>query len=299
MSNDRMIDLLVQLKQKFSSARYFFFADEDFFARSVTDLEDLCQKYKRLVNMPFEAMTRAPLISDEKLRLLVDAGLWRLGMGIESGSDRTKRQIYKRFILNKCILKAAEKIKKFPQLVPLYFFIIGNPYEEEEDLLQTVDLIRKLPTGFYARMYNLILFPGTVLYQNALRDGIISGWQESGFEVDFLAGLKYRDHRWKQKNLYLNGLVFLMEGKSTALRVGMIPRCFADMLIHPRAVHFLQHHTGLIRGLIRIKTVMIRLKALFVYVLKSLFNDYISLFNRHRLLRTSVHAAVKASAKSV
>ena len=50
--------------------------------------------------------------------------------------------------------------------------------------------------------------------------GLIHGKADSGFDLQYRGGLKYDDHPWKTKNLYLNGLMFMMEGKVTRRRLG-------------------------------------------------------------------------------
>jgi len=280
MTVARFLEHAVQLRRIFPDAKYFFFGDEDFFARKLGEIEEFAVQYKEQVGLPFECMASAPQITEDKLRLLTEAGLWRLGMGIESGSDRTKKEVYRRFILNQAILKSADTINKFPQVVPLYFFIIGNPYEEREDLLQTYQLIYKLPRGFYTRIYNLIFIPGTQLYEQAVRDKIITGWADSAFEVDFLAGFKYHGHSWKQRNLYLNGLIFLMEGRSTTLRVGLLPRCLLNLLIHPGIIQFNEKVTYPIRALIHIKYGLIKLRSLAAFIIRALVSDYVLVYNR-------------------
>ena len=49
-------------------------------------------------------------------------------------------------------------------------------------------------------------------------------------------GLKYREHAWKQRNLYLNGLLFLTEGKATKRRLGLLPRSMIPFLARPGVV---------------------------------------------------------------
>jgi len=175
-------------------------------------------------------------ITSEKLELLVKSGLVRLDIGVESGSERIKREIFNRPVSNETIIKAAEIINRYPQLIVFYFIIIGNPYDARQDLLDTISLVSRLPAPFYLQAYNLVFIPGTILFEKALADGIISGISDSGYELDFLAGLDYKKHSWKNENLYLNSLLFLMAGRSTRLRIGLVPRFLIKILVHPRTI---------------------------------------------------------------
>ena len=89
-------------------------------------------------------------------------------MGVESGSDDTKRLVFNRPVDNEAVMKAAAAIRKNPRIIAYYFFIIGNPYEERRDLLGTIGLLKRLPPPFFLRAYNLIFIPGTPSFSAVL-----------------------------------------------------------------------------------------------------------------------------------
>lgn len=280
LSIPRLIEHIERLRRRFPKAKCFNFFDEDFCARKLSDFDHFAEEYARRIGLPFECMVSPMLLNEKKMQRLVEAGLWRISMGIESGSDHTKIEIYNRYMPNDEVMRAARAINKYPHVVPYYFFIIGNPYETEKDLLETARFIRDLPYPFYLRTYSLVFMPGTLLYERAVRDGMISGAEDSGYEVDFLAGLDYRKHSWKRKHLYLNGLLYLMAGKNTRRRMGLIPRGALEWLLRPGMIAFNEKHTLLIKGLIRFKTFTLKLRALGARVSKKLLKDPTVIYNR-------------------
>ena len=245
MSVPKFIASVKRCREIFPRAKYFYFTDEDFFARSRGELREFADAYPKEVGLPFECMASPQQISEDKMALLVRAGLWRVDVGVESGSDRIKKEIFNRSGTNDLVRKAAAAVNRFPQVVAYYFFIIGNPYEDREDLLGTVGLIRGLPPPAFVRTYNLVFLPGTFLYERALRDGIISGMEDSGFDLDFLAGFDFRKHAWKARNLYLNALLSLMTGKATCRRIGFVPRFALPLLTGGRWLDLNERHPGL------------------------------------------------------
>lgn len=245
MSVPKFVASAKRCREIFPRAKYFYFTDEDFFARPLADLREFAETYPGQVGLPFECMASPQQISDEKMALLVRAGLWRVDVGVESGSDRVKKEVFNRLGTNEVVLKAAAAVNRHPGVVAYYFFIIGNPYEDREDLLGTVGLIRRLPPPAFVRTYNLVFLPGTHLYEKALRDGIIRGLEDSGCDLDFLAGFDYRAHAWKTRNLYLNGLISLMTGKSTRRRIGFVPRFALPLLTARRWIDLNERHPGL------------------------------------------------------
>jgi radical SAM superfamily enzyme YgiQ (UPF0313 family) len=279
MSVSEYVNQAESLKKQFPKSKYFYLVDEDFFARKKEEIQKFSERWREQVGLPFECMASPIQISEEKMAFLVRAGIWRVDMGVESGSERTKKEIYNRPISNDSVLQAARIINKYSQVIPYYFLIIGNPYEERKDLLETIHFIEKLPTNFYLRTYNLIFLPGTLLYEFAVRDGIIDGKKDSGYEIDFLAGLKFEGHAWKTKNLYLNGLLYLMTGKNTAFRLGLIPRSLLKILTAHRILNFNEKHTAVIKFLIMFKTFTLKFRSYIAYLVKKLLKDPTSVYN--------------------
>lgn len=274
MSVSKYVEQLDTLhKRHFPRATGFFLFDEDFFMRSVEELREFSELYRKRIGIPFSCLASPPRITGEKLEHLVKAGLWKIGVGVESGSERTKQEVYQRKISNDLVLKAAKSISDFPTVVPCYFFIIGNPYEEESDLLDTLRFMARLTYPYYANIYNLVFFPGSALYARALKDGIISGAQDSGYELDTRAGFKYQAQTWKRKNLYLNSLLFLTEGKVTRHRLGLLPRFLIPFLTHGVVIRFLEPRASVSQALIAGKSSALYLRMKVGLLLRKVIAD--------------------------
>lgn len=230
--------------QLFPKVNYFYFTDEDFFARSVEEIREFAEVYQGAVGVPFEAMGSPHQITEEKVALAVKAGIRNISVGLESGSERVRQEIFKRHVNDKTQLQAARAINKHKQVIPSYFLILGNPYEEQQDMLDGISLVRKLPPPFNLQLYNLVFIPGTKLFYKAIEDGIIDGIAECAQEMDFLAGFHHMGLEWKRKNLYLNSLISLMGGRCTKLRMGhYLPRVLIPVLANKRVVAFCDQHT--------------------------------------------------------
>ena len=242
-SVDYVIEELKRLHEKFPHIDAFDLRDETFTIRDIAWIREFSEKYiksgigVRLKCLAEPASMSGEKISREKIKLLVDAGLTDIIVGIQSGSDRVNKEIYNRFITKDQLLKAAQTLNEFRgKLTVMYDIITCNPYENAEDILETITLVLQIPPPFYTSVNNLIYFEGTPLYRRALADGIIR--QES----DTAEMLNYWD-RWqhiklKKKNPYLNLLLNLMRGPATKSRLGLMPRSFVKSLIKPRIVSF-------------------------------------------------------------
>jgi hypothetical protein len=220
----------------------FYFTDEDFFARHLDDLKDFAQRYGSEVGLPFMAMASPRDVTEEKMALAVQAGLWKIDVGLESGSERTRREIFNRHIDDALQLRAALTINKHAGVIVSYFLILGNPYEERQDLLDSIRFLLKMPPPFFLRAYNLVFIPGTKLFTRACEDGIIQGLSDSACEIDFLAGFRHGGYAWKRKNLYLNSITSMMVGKSTSMRMGYVPKALISALTNKRVIAFCDRH---------------------------------------------------------
>jgi len=116
--------------------------------------------------IPFECITRAERLNDEILKLLKDAGCFRIWIGAESGSQKVIDLMDRRVDVN--VVKNA--IQKTNQLgiETGTFIMLGYPGETEEDIIETINYLKEAnPTQYTIT----IAYPikGTSLY-NEIKD---------------------------------------------------------------------------------------------------------------------------------
>lgn len=113
------------------------------------------------------------------------AGCRRLLIGVESGSDRVLREIVHKGIDRTGILESARAVDD-AGILGAYTFILGFPGETRHEKSQTIDLaeqISQLPTRPEVRFHGYAPYPGTPLYEDALRGGFqppdsLEGWAQ-------------------------------------------------------------------------------------------------------------------------
>ena len=152
------------------------FDDDDFFFRPEDQLKDFADKYKRKVKLPFSAGMSANTFREDKLEILIDAGLKSIQMGVQSGSQRVLDEVFNRKVPVKKTQDVARKIKTYQQNFNLLLgldFIIDNPYENDKDIIDTYKYFIVLPIGYRINVFRLSFFPGSPLYDRAIKDGFI------------------------------------------------------------------------------------------------------------------------------
>lgn len=145
---------------------------DDIFCPPRPWLEEFCARYKKEIGLPFAMYSFPRMVDEQRVKMLRDAGLWATTMGIQSGSERIRRDCYERETSNAEIIDACRVLTRHGVVLNLDF-IGDNPYENEDDRRQTIDLLTRLPKPFYFNYFSLTYFPGVELTARALRDGFI------------------------------------------------------------------------------------------------------------------------------
>ncbi len=177
---DSVIEELIWAKENIHGIRRFSFNDDCFMAHKEDVIKQFAKEYKRHIGLPLIIRGVHPkTVSEEKLNALCDAGLIKIRIGIQTGSDRI-REIYGRtWDSNKKILEVAWLINRFIRAKKLRFImfdiITDNPWETEDDRQRTLDLLLSLPRPFGFYFFSLAFYPGTGLYERALAEGLIKG----------------------------------------------------------------------------------------------------------------------------
>lgn len=170
------------------------FYDADFFV-NVRRAADFCDELlTRQVDVAWAAsinpndVLRARRQKVDLLGRIARSGCRRLLMGIESGSDRVLREIVRKEITRAEAREVAAEIAAHG-ILGSYTFIVGFPGEtdaEVEDTYSLVEELRTLSPTPETRVHLFGPFPGTPLFDDALRYGFeapdtLEGWADYNY----------------------------------------------------------------------------------------------------------------------
>jgi anaerobic magnesium-protoporphyrin IX monomethyl ester cyclase len=139
------------------------FHDDSFMAIPSKILQEFAEEWRKEINIPFWVYGLIPIfVKRDKLQILVRAGMNRVRMGIQSGSDRILA-FYKRPNRPDLIAKGMSSIGEFSKnmIAPFYDIIVDNPIETREDVLDTLNLLYNAPRPYCAFVYALRIIPNT------------------------------------------------------------------------------------------------------------------------------------------
>lgn len=229
---------------------FISFDDEDFFTQPYEEMSRFCVAYREKIGIPFGAHVHVSSLSEEKMKMLVAAGLRVVTAGLQSGSDRINRDIYRRAVSNEEFLAAARILKKYARelfIPPSYHVINTNPYETEDDAWRTIDLINSIPRPFNIQIFQLSFFPGSWLAKKALRDGLFASEKELAYEEHYYDAISYALRRRDYRYAWL--VLHLLAGRHAGPggRKGMIPAWLFKALASPGARRFFEKRILLVR----------------------------------------------------
>lgn len=156
----------------------FYFVDDTF---NITNQRviDLCDAIlERGLKLRWTVRFRVKGVNRELLEKMKAAGCHRIQFGVEQGTEEGLLRLKKDVTVRE--IESAFKLCREVGINTVAYFMIGTPVERtREDVMDTIAYSIKLDPDFV--MFNVLTpFPGTTLYDEGLRDGVldVTPWME-------------------------------------------------------------------------------------------------------------------------
>lgn len=167
----RMADEIEVLYAK--GVRSLYFADDSFYLDKAQGVRFCRELVARKLSVAFHIETRADVIDDEYASWLKRAGCYRVQVGLETGSDLILKTMHKMADVE-AIYRGVRSCKKHGLHIQANI-IVGNEGETDGTIEETRALLKRVdPSILSAARHGLLLLPGTAVYRQALRDGMIT-----------------------------------------------------------------------------------------------------------------------------
>jgi radical SAM superfamily enzyme YgiQ (UPF0313 family) len=151
---------LVRLRDRYG-IEFFEFWDEEFLY-DLRYVRPFLEVYAREVRVPFSVFARVENLDDEVCGVAAEAGCHSVWFGVESGSERYRREHLGRRMSDDRIVAASESARR-AGIKRLAFSMVGMPFESLDEARRTLDLTRTLDPEL--AVYSQFLpFPGTPLH---------------------------------------------------------------------------------------------------------------------------------------
>ena len=137
-------------------------------------VDEFVAAYQREIYLPFTIWSHPKAAKQEVLEKLVRVGLTEVIMGIQSGSDRVRREVFHRYETREEILRAAGFFQAAGVPWVSYDFMLQHPFESLEDLKETYFLVKELPGRYVLQLHGLNFLPGTDIVSMAVEQGLFT-----------------------------------------------------------------------------------------------------------------------------
>jgi len=168
-SPNHIISELQHVLETHDYVSHIVFDDDSFLLVKRPDIERFAELYKKTIGLPFWVTGYHPLTIDkEKTEILIDAGMRKVRMGIQSGSTKLLSFYNRKYSRETALKQGAYLASLYPRIAPpFYDVIIDNPIETEADIIDTIRFFYDLARPFFVYLYSLRVIPGTKLAQYA------------------------------------------------------------------------------------------------------------------------------------
>jgi radical SAM superfamily enzyme YgiQ (UPF0313 family) len=153
---------------------------DDLFNVNQSWVLEFASEYGKRIAMPFWCYTHPMAVKKETHEALLAVGLDNTAMGVQSGSERILFHLYNRRTPRRQILKAAAILKDLKCRVQIDL-ITANPFEDDRDRRDTLDLMLSMPKitraenpvqPWYYCLSRLTYFPNSRISQMVKERGI-------------------------------------------------------------------------------------------------------------------------------
>ncbi|MDD5556339.1 MAG: radical SAM protein [bacterium] len=212
-SVSNVIEELRLAKERFAFPEVFF--QDDVFPSDLTWLEEFSERYRKEIGIPFQMIYHFKFTSEAHIRLLRAAGCYHIAFGVQSVSERVRREICNRFYTNE-EAREAIRICRGNGIIVKLEHMFGFPTETADDLEEAVEFYRDVsPDLIYT--YWLVYYPATSIVEKGRRAGLLSeadiGDIVAGRRAFYHRGTSIRDRKLLMTYQLLFDLVPLLPRK--------------------------------------------------------------------------------------
>lgn len=155
----KVVEEMAHLKEAYGLEGIWF--KDSIFNLNPSWTRQFCHALKEKgLNISWQCNTRVDLLREDELRLMKEAGLEQIDLGIEAGTTKSL-QTLRKGITPEQIIEAVKVAKRYVKVAG--FFMIGIPGEKREDIEATYSLARSLKLDKCS--FSLFIpLPGSELY---------------------------------------------------------------------------------------------------------------------------------------
>jgi hypothetical protein len=250
-----MVRDMVAIKELNPWVQHLTLMNDDTAARTVGEMEEFSQLYRRHIGWPFYCMVspmslyskkyegtpEAVVAGRAKVQALVEAGLTELNAGIQTNGE-SNRKYYNRVQPDQALFAVTDMLQEFASTGAIglfYDFITFNPLESANETRKTYELIKRLKPPFDLVSHTLHIDQRTVMrmqYEQYKAEAIAAGRPYNKVHEDMVGESDYHDthlfvdYLADNPKFILDATMEFLAGRHSLQMTGRIPRFARDLL---------------------------------------------------------------------
>jgi len=171
-SVDNIINELKLAKSNHNISKVMFI--DEIFPFQIEWIREFCKRYKKEIGLPFEIINHFYFATEDRIKLLSDAGCYMMEFGLQSASKRVREGICNRYTSNDMVKRAIGLCKKY-RVQTMVEIILGLPSETDDEYEEAIDFYRDVkPDIIYS--YWLTYFPKTNIINKGIQYGNLTSF---------------------------------------------------------------------------------------------------------------------------
>lgn len=178
---DKLIAEIRNVLETYERIDTFIF-DDDLFTQNPEHAIAVCNAYAEAgIDVPFVVNSHVKRLDPRVAEALARAGCKILKLGIESGSQRVRGRVLKRYMTQRDIRETVASAEQYG-LHTSGFLMVGLPTETRDERMESVDILAETRIGRFRTSW-FFPFPGTEGYDQAIEAGHITADEISSLKT--------------------------------------------------------------------------------------------------------------------
>ncbi|MEW5911535.1 MAG: radical SAM protein [Thermodesulfobacteriota bacterium] len=225
-SVNRIIDEVHYVKNRYRTD-FIKFGDDLFAIKADQWLEEFAERYSKEIGIPFNCYLRVDRIDRNLLELLKMAGCYSVHLSVDSTSEHVREKVLGRR-MKKVDIESTLKLVRNYGINTWVNFMLAAPDSTFEDDLSTIELSKRADVT-YPAFSTTVPMPGTALYDDCLRKGLIKETDNTGDMTGIAEKSMLSCFTEKDKDARLN--IYLL-GALAAKSPKLLQRVFLFLIKH-------------------------------------------------------------------
>ena len=170
---DRIFDEMKHLIKKYQ-LNFLYISSETLLIIKEDKFKRIMERYKKEINLPFWCQSRLDSFTDERTKLLKEAGCQSVSVGLEHGNEKVRMKLLKKALSNEKVYDGFRVLAKYG-IRPTVNSMMGLPDETREEVFDTIEINRevsKIMKGNHnINVFTFVPFSGTHLRRICIEKG--------------------------------------------------------------------------------------------------------------------------------